>query len=358
MEFPVGDRRQWLRASAALAGGMAVGGAAAGEPAPIRIGQIGVAHAHASKLQVYRESPHYEVVGVVEPDPELREWARGEAVYRDLPWMTQEQLLNQPGLQAVLVETAVRDSLAVAEACVAAGLHVHLDKPAGESLPHLERILGEAQRQGLMVQLGYMYRYNPAILQLRELLERGWLGELFEVHTVMSKVVPPQQRQQLAEYPGGMMFELGCHIIDLVIGLLGEPLEVTPYGRRVGPHDDSLEDNMLAVLEYPSALATIKSTAVEVAGGERRHLVACGTEGTFHIQPLDDPAARLALARPRGSFRAGYQELTFGAYRRYVGDAEDMAQVIRQQKPDSFGHAHELAVQRTLLRACGLPLTE
>ncbi len=360
MRFPVGNRRQWLGASAAVVGGVA--SAAGAQPpeslAPIRIGQIGVAHAHASKLQVYRDSPHYEVVGVVEPDPDLCRWAQGEEVYRDLTWMTQEQLLNQPGLQAVLVETAVRDSLSVAEACITAGLHIHLDKPAGESLPHLERILKAAERQGLMVQLGYMYRYNPAIVQLRQLLERGWLGELFEVHTVMSKVVPPQQRQQLAEYPGGMMFELGCHILDLVVGLLGEPLEVTPFARRVGPHQDSLEDNMLAVLEYPSALATIKSTAVEVAGGERRHLVACGTEGTFHIQPLDDPTARLALARPRGPFRAGYQQLTFGDYRRYVGDAEDMAQVIRQQKPDSYGYTHELAVQRTLLRACGLPLTE
>ncbi|MEZ6079642.1 MAG: hypothetical protein R3C56_29430 [Pirellulaceae bacterium] len=38
---------------------------------PIRVGQIGVGHAHANKLAVYRASPDYEVVGVVEPDPLL-----------------------------------------------------------------------------------------------------------------------------------------------------------------------------------------------------------------------------------------------------------------------------------------------
>ena len=37
--------------------------------------------------------------------------------------------------------------------------------------------------------MGYMYRYNPAVVLLREFLKKGWLGEVFEVHAVMSKVV-------------------------------------------------------------------------------------------------------------------------------------------------------------------------
>ena len=76
--------------------------------------------------------------------------------------MTQEQLLKVPGLQAVLVETRVRDLLNTAEACVTAGKHVHLDKPAGESLPQLRRILDAAAKQKLLVQMGYMFRYSPA----------------------------------------------------------------------------------------------------------------------------------------------------------------------------------------------------
>ncbi len=142
----------------------------AGEPPAtrkIRIGQIGVGHAHAGKLHVYRQSADYEVVGIVEPDPELQTRARTQDVYRDLPWMSEEQLLNVPGLDAVLVETRVRDLLDVAERCVAAGKHVHLDKPAGESLPQFRRILDAAQRQDLLVQMGYMYRYNPAIMLLK-----------------------------------------------------------------------------------------------------------------------------------------------------------------------------------------------
>lgn len=320
----------------------------------IRIGQIGVGHAHANKLAVYRESPDYEVVGLVEPDEELRRAASTQAPYRDLPWITREQLLNTPGLQAVLVETRVRDLLDNAEACVNAGMHVHIDKPAGESLPQFRRILENAERRMLLVQMGYMYRYNPAVVLLRELLSKGWLGDVFEVHAVMSKVVDPESRKRNAEYAGGMMFELGCHITDLVIGILGKPGAVTSFAQHVSPFTDGLLDNMLAVLTYPKAIASIKTSAVEVNGGDRRHLVVCGTAGTFHIQPLDNPSARLTLDAPRGDYKRGYQDVTFPRYARYVDDAADMARIIRGEKESDFGYAHDLTVQETLLRACGV----
>jgi len=351
------DRRSFLIAGTAAAGShFNQLGAAERRPEKIRVGQIGVGHAHASKLSVYRQSPDYEVVGIVEPEEQLRKRAESQAAFRDLPWMTAEQLLNQPGLQAVLVETRVRDSLDVAAAAIAAGKHIHLDKPAGASLPQFERILGAAERQGLLVQMGYMYRYNPAIVLLRDFLQRGWLGDIFEIHAVMSKVVGADKRQTFTEFAGGIMFELGCHLIDLVVGVMGEPDSVTPFAQHATAIDDSLQDNMLAVLEYPRALASVKSSAQEVEGFARRHFVVCGTKGTFHIQPLDNPAARVALDQPRDKYRKGYQDIEFPKYTRYVDDAADMARIIRGEKQSDFPYQHDLAVQRTLLKTCEMPL--
>jgi predicted dehydrogenase len=318
---------------------------------PIKIGQIGVGHAHASKLAAYRKSPNFEVIGIVEPDEKLRKQAESSPTYRDLKWLTREQLLETPGLQAVLVETRVRDLLENAEACVKAGKHLHLDKPAGDSLPQLTRILELAEKQKLLVQMGYMYRYNPGVVLLREFLKQGWLGEIFEVHAVMSKVVDPANRKVHAEFRGGMMFELGCHILDLVIQVLGKPAQVTPFNRRTATLDDQLLDNTLAVLSYPKATATIRATALEVEGGDRRHLVVCGTEGTFQIQPLDNPSVRLSLSKPRGEYQKGTQEIKLPKYTRYVDDAEDMAKIIRGQKVSDFSYSHDLTVQTTLLQA-------
>lgn len=322
---------------------------------PIKYGQIGVGHAHASKFSVYQQSEDYEVVGIAEPDEELRRAAQKSDTYKDIRWLSVEQLLNEPGLQVVGVETEVAELLDTAEQCIAAGKHIHLDKPAGTSLPQFRRLLDEAARQHLAVQMGYMYRYSPANVLLRQFLERGWLGEPFEVHTVMSKLMNAGDRKPLADFAGGTMFELGCHIIDLLVGLVGVPDAVHPFPRHSADIDDGLLDNMLAVFEYPRATATVRTSVTEVDGFARRHFVVCGTEGTFHIQPLDNPAAQVTLLRPRGKYQKGRQEVTFPKYSRYVGDAADLARIVRQEKDADFTYEHDYAVQRAVLLASGMP---
>ncbi len=353
-------RRRFISRTAAVASSVAVlpsGSLRSGAPGKIPVGQIGVGHAHADgKMRAYRQSPEWHVVGVVEPDEELRRRAERSEVYRGLRWMTRDELLGTPGLRAVAIETRVQDLLDNAEAAIDAGQHIHLDKPAGASLPHFRRIIDRARRRKLTIQLGYMYRYNPAIVLMRELLEKGWLGEPFEVHTVMSKVVGRGSRAALARFDGGLMFELGCHIIDLVVKTLGRPDEVLPFKQHVSPIDDGLADNTLAVLRYPRALATVKSSGVEVEGFARRHFVVCGSEGTCHVQPLDAPHVQLALSRDRGKYRRGTQEVRFGDYPRYVGDAADLARIVRGEKEPDFSLDHELTVQETVLRASGMPV--
>jgi predicted dehydrogenase len=353
------SRRMLFQTGAAVGALALAGSCGAGRAAGrtrIKVGQIGVGHAHATKLEVFRRSEDYEVVGIVEPDKQLRDKAGSTAAFRDLPLMTEEQLLNVPGLQLVLVETHVRDLLATAQRCIDAGKHVHLDKPAGASLPQYRALLGAAEKQKLLVQMGYMFRYSPAVVLMRKFLSEGWLGDVFEVHTVMSKVVPDAQRRELAEFKGGIMFELGCHVIDLVVGVLGRPDRVQAIARKSGPQQDELMDNMLAVLEYPKATATVKSSAIEVNGGARRQFVVCGSRGTFHIQPLDAPNVVYTLDRDCGEYKQGTHEIKFGNYERYVSDAADMAKVLRGEKECDFPYSHDLAVQETVLLASDMPV--
>src|SRR5258708_14382106 len=106
-------RRDFVRLST-LAGLAAVAPTRAqdakAKPARIRVGQIGTGHAHAAgKMDTMRKSDEYEVVGVVEPDAELRTRAEKSPTYTGVPWMTEEQPLNPPRLQAVAVETLLKD---------------------------------------------------------------------------------------------------------------------------------------------------------------------------------------------------------------------------------------------------------
>ena len=203
--------------------------------------------------------------------------------------MTEEQLLNTKGLAAVAVETDVCDLVPTAARCIAAGMHLHLDKPGGETLAPFKKLLDEAGRQGLAVQLAYMYRNNPAVQFCLRRGSRRLAGQLFEVHAVMSRQQPLAYRQWLGQFRGGSMYIFGCHLIDLVVSMLGRPDRVTPYQRQTQP-DVRVYDNGLAVLEYPRTTATIRTASLEVEGYQRRQLVVCGDEGTIDIRPLEPPA--------------------------------------------------------------------
>jgi len=355
--FPLRSRRDFLLTTAAASlAPFIVRGA---ERPRIKIGQIGTAHAHAGgKMDTMRASAEFEVVGIVEPDAERRARMEASKTYAGLPWMTEEQLLNTPGLQAVAVETAVKDLVPTGARCIAAGKHLHLDKPGGETLPPFQALLDDATRRQLTVQMGYMFRYNPAFQLCSQLVREGALGEVFSIDTTMSKLVGAAERKPMLAYRGGSLFELGGHIIDAVVQMLGRPAKVTPFSRSNSALGDGWADNQLAVLDYPKATVTVRSAMVEVEGGPRRQFVVCGTRGTFDIRPLEPAAARLALDAPRGEFKKGYQDVKFPrAGGRYDGDFADLAQVIRGEKPFTFTPENDVAVQETLLLASGLPIT-
>ena len=349
-------RRRFL-ATTVLGGAIAIPGirTTAAREHRIKAGQIGTKHAHAAgQMQTMRTLTHdFQVVGVVEPDDEQWQQVRSSQAYRDLPRLSEQELLEESDLQVVAVETEVRDLLATAQRCVDAGKHVHIDKPAGESLPQLKKLQSAARRQSVTIQMGYMYRYNPAFLFLYDAVRHGWLGNVFEIHGVMSKTSGDSARRQMAKYAGGAMFELGCHLIDPLVHIMGSPTHVTPFNRKT--REDRLFDNTLAVFEFPGATATIRSALVEVDGFRRRQFVVCGDQGTIAIRPLEPPSLELTLAHPHDEYKKGTTVVDLArSPGRYHGAWQALAAAIRGERKLPYTHDHDFTVQKSILAASGV----
>ena len=360
------ERRDFLQASVKT--GLAVATASWLAPRParaarpdkrVKVGQIGVGHAHAGgKMSTLRKlSDEFEVLGVAEPCEAIRKHWQDHPIYRGVPWVSVEQLLDTKGLEAVAVETEVRDLLPTAARCIAAGMHIHLDKPAGQSLPQFRQVLDEATRRSLAVQMGYMYRNNPAFQFCFRAVRAGWLGRITEIHGVMSKMSPPEERKPMLPYVGGVMFELGCHLIDALVNVMGKPDRIAPFARQSHPELDALADTQLAVFEYPQAIATIRATVVEAEGGRRRQFVVAGDEATVSILPLEPPRLTLALTAPRGEFGRGYHEVRLPPMPgRYDEQLRELASIVRGDMENPYPPEHDLAVQEAILLASELPL--
>jgi predicted dehydrogenase len=309
---------------------------------PIRVGQIGTAHGHADgKMRTIRKlSETFQVVGVASDDAV----ALKRPAYHDVPRLPEEELLAKAEL--LVVETAVDQLVPTALRCVAAGKHVHLDKPPGPSLPLFRKLLGLAAEKKRLVQLGYMFRYNPAFQLALKAARDGRLGALIEIDGVIGKKSSPAERPSHAPDPGGTMYELGCHLIDALIALAGPPERVHAHGRKGA---DGRAENQLAVFEYPGFCATIRSQITDPFGSARRSFSVAGTKGFLDIRPLEPPQAVLGIegegAKPQSFPPAGG---------RYDAEFLDLAAAIRGEKALPFDAAHDLAVHEAVLRASGM----
>jgi predicted dehydrogenase len=321
----------------------------------LKAGILGTGHAHATgKLRVLQQSADWELVGVCEPDPEWRARAERDKAWAGVKWLGEEQLLADPSVRVIAVESEVRQLLALGQKAIDAGKHIHLDKPAGADQQAFHKLLMDAKRRRLIVQMGYMFRYNPGFGLIRQAVKEGWLGRVHYLHGSMNSNLPAEKRKALAFHPGGMMFELGCHLMDMLVLLMGRPQKVTPTLRHDAAFDDTLADNTVAVFEFDRAVAVVESAAMEAHPSQRRHFEVCGDGGSIVLQPLEPPAVRLCLSKPQGRYAAGWQNVELKDVPRYVGDMEELARCIRGEAHFPYSYAHDEIVQETVLRASGV----
>ncbi len=325
----------------------------------IKIAQIGTGHMHAYKIGTLRKlTDLFEVVAVADDDPKQREIHENKGPYKDLPWMSTEELLAIPGLQAVAVETEEHDPLPYALRCVQAGKHIHLDKPAGESLTDFKHVLDIARSRNLTLQMGYMYRNNPAFQFCIKAIKDGLLGEIYDVDAAMNRFDGQSFRNIIKTFEGGIAFILTCHLIDIVVTLMGKPEKIHPY--LLETQNDDVIDNSVTVFEYPNGgIATMRTCINEVGGFQNRYLTVRGSKGTITIRPLEvqgnmsGGALYLTLAEATGDFKKGEQIVEMPPPKdRYEDQWIEFAQIINGKIKSPYSYEHDYLVQECLLRAC------
>lgn len=323
--------------------------------AKIRVAMIGTGHGHAaSKIRALQSMPEYEFVGVCRPDQD--DPAVGD-VFKNVRWLTLPEVLADPSIELVAAESADAErNLNYAQQGIDAGKFVHLDKPPGASLSGLRKLLEDARQRKRVVQMGYQWRYHPAMQAAMEAARRGCLGQVYRFRASIDKLIGPEERRHLARYRGGMMFSEGCHLVDRATALLGKPKKVTGFIRHHSPLADSLADNTMIVLEYAEAIAEISLAGFDPHGNAHRYVEILGTNGSAKAQPFAPVRLVVDLEKPAGPYRAGEQILTppNPPGPGYTPDFAEMAAVIRNGAVPSYTATHDLMTQEVLLEACGM----
>ncbi|MBW7882593.1 MAG: Gfo/Idh/MocA family oxidoreductase [Caldilineaceae bacterium] len=202
---------------------------------PIKIGMIGYGGIGRVHAMGYRSLPfHYalpagtiQIAGVATSRPET---ARAAAAELGCDFWTGDyrELLAREEIE--VVDVCVPNDLhaEIVEAAAAAGKHVYCEKPLAVSVAEGKRMVTAAAQAGIKTQMTFNFRFFPAILRARELMDAGFVGRIFSFRgryyrsSYISAAKPLSWRLRKDVSGGGALFDLGSHILDVLYYLLGD----------------------------------------------------------------------------------------------------------------------------------------
>ena len=330
----------------------------------VRVVQWGMCHEHADgKFKSVKTLPDdYELVGIIDDrESKTPREDRDFKVFDGVPRMTPEQLWADKSIQCVFVEVTNDDLIPIAWKVAKHGLAMHLDKPCGQNLKKFEALMDFCKARGIPVQIGYMFRVNPAIKFATKAVKEGWLGDIISVEADMYHDYGSKNyNAYIASFKGGIMYNLGCHLVDFILPMMpGMPTKAHVV-RLPAPGDpDNAGTNCVSVLEWPHATVTVRSS--RHAACSNRWLRIQGTKGAIDLRPIERFDGKPTKLEMRLKFDVpGYKKGTHvvdcGIQKdRYADQLKELADIVRGRRPNPPGqYDHDVAVHKATLMACGM----
>lgn len=272
----------------------------------IRVCLVGagrVARVHAKSLA--HHVPVAQLVAIVDPNrPALEE--TGEMFGIDTRYESFEEVLENVKFDAVVITTPTFTHAELAVAAANAGKHVLLEKPMAMNLAECDSIIAAAERSGIILQLGFMRRFDPEFAAAAERIEAGEIGRPMLVKSLThGPGLPPPWARDL-KTSNGNLAEVNSHDWDCVRWLMGSNparvhVEVANFkGAARGVHVEHFYDTAIVNIRFESGgLGSISSVCPCDYGYDAR-VEIIGERGIMQIGELKGQAVVVCTNRDQG----------------------------------------------------------
>lgn len=279
----------------------------------IRVGLLGITHPHASaRVRALWEIDDVEVVAAADDDPRLTYFTeKYDLEARDI-----DAILGDDTINAVMVHSKSRDMVPHALRALAAGKSVVVEKPGGGTVADLHE-LREAELQAadhLVVQVGYNVRLAESITRAKDLIDKGVIGDVVSVSARGAALAGEHLTQHLNQPNdmGGVLWILGCHMLDALVHVFGTPESVNARVHKSSKlsDDDSREDSAAVLLNYPDMSTTFSFDGHDrLEWFESSNITVHGTHGLIQAGVLPQ-RLRVFVDDDREGYPSGWTEWT------------------------------------------------
>lgn len=240
------------------------------------MGVIGVGAFGQHHVRNFAEMANVELVGVADVEEERLQSVKekfGVAGYTDY-----EDLLKCD-LDAVTIAVPTTLHEKVALSALKKGIHVLVEKPIASTVEEGEKIIRAAGKEGLKLMVGHLTRFEPTIVKLKDMIDKGDLGRLVSLSCKRVGPYHPRIRDV------GIIIDLGVHDIDVISYLYQEHAQkvVAVAGRTI----HTFEDYASILLAFGSNRSGLIDTNW-LSPHKVRRLTAVGTKSIVEVDYLEN----------------------------------------------------------------------
>jgi predicted dehydrogenase len=207
-----------------------------------------------------------------------------------------DELLSDKDIDVVTVSTPNVFHKEQILAALASGKHVYCDKPMAASYTEALKVCEVWRKSGLVAQVAHQFRCFPAVMRAKQLIEEGRIGRIMSFHGAylhsgsIDKDKKIGWKQDKAMGGGGVLFDLGSHILDLLHSLLGDFTELFASTRILYSERPNSKGEMVKITADDSAWILVK-LADGAQGMVETSKIYTGTNDDFRFEIYGEKGA-------------------------------------------------------------------
>lgn len=312
---------------------------------PVRWGILGLANITRRFIPAVRQASNAHLVAVATRRPEAAaKWLVDQPDLR--VETTYEALLADPSIEAIYLPLPNTLHADWAIQAAAAGKHVLCEKPLATSLADVERMVVAAERHSTLLMEGFMWRFHPQHIRLRELINADAIGQPRLVRAGLSFLLArdPANIRLNAELGGGAIWDVGCYAISIPRFLFGaEPVTISATARIDSVFNVDLA--LAALVTFPDNRTALLDASMEAVRRSGYEII--GTTGRLRIEQFwaePEAATRIIMTAADGSETVE----TLPPANHFIAEIEHFSAAVRGQTPLRYGAADALGQIRAL----------
>lgn len=262
----------------------------------VNVGVIGSGKWGENHLRVYAELKESDcnLVGLADIDPAKKSLADANHI---LFFQDFKQLL--PLIDAVSIVVPTTLHYTIVKECLTAGKHVLVEKPITLNAEQARELASLAKEKKVLLSVGYLFRFNPSVIALKQLLKNVNFGGIQYIHSrYIHSSKPPRS-------DSGVIFNLGIHMIDILNFIL-EQFPKKVYCKKINFLDKQHEDSAVIILDYGSFFAEIEVSCCHPL--KKRDLWLIADKNKIYADFFEQTVKVFPLAIEQGSVIKGVEE--------------------------------------------------